>query len=361
MVTILLGGIAILLMLVVVVGLHELGHFIAARSYGVRIKQFSIGFGPSLFSYHTQSQTTWHWRLWPLGGYVEMLNSRLESIPETNWHLCLDKKKVFSRIIIYLSGVTMNLLVAFLAISLMYGVGVKQQMPTIKSVTNNSIASRAGLQAHDKIIRVDGGRCYTWREFAMEVLKKGGTKQKSELTVKRDGALIPLNINLSKWHYSHKNKNFLDSIGIKPTALAHVPKITIRFGFIESLTLAWSTMVHYIVFFCIIIKQLVAGNIPFMALLGPLGMLEATATIFSQGLSPYLNFLATFSIAVALVNLIPLPGLDGAQVVYCLIEKGRKKPMSVAFEALLQQLSTIVVMVLFVRLLMNDLNRFYSG
>lgn len=106
-----------------------------------------------------------------------------------------------------------------------------------------------------------------------------------------------------------------------------------------------------------ILKQLLTGVIPFSVLLGPLGIFAASVASFTQGVAVFLFFIATLSFAVAVINLFPIPGLDGGSIVYALIEKVRGKAVSVPMELLLHRLVFIIFCVLLVHLLMNDLQR----
>lgn len=106
-----------------------------------------------------------------------------------------------------------------------------------------------------------------------------------------------------------------------------------------------------------VLKQLFSGLIPFSALLGPIGIFAASVASLTQGVVVFMFFIATLSLAVAVINLFPIPGLDGGSIVYALIEKIRGKPVSVAMELLLHRLVFIVFCVVLVHLLMNDLQR----
>jgi len=126
------------------------------------------------------------------------------------------------------------------------------------------------------------------------------------------------------------------------------------------MTQANATIIQWLYFFLMVLKQLIIGAIPFSVLLGPIGLFAVSITSLSQGIVVFMFFIASLSTAVALVNLFPIPGLDGGSILYALIEKIRGKPLSVAMELLLYRLVVIVFALLLVHLLMNDLQRFYS-
>jgi len=109
-----------------------------------------------------------------------------------------------------------------------------------------------------------------------------------------------------------------------------------------------------------VLKQVLSGTVPFLLLLGPLGLLMTMVHSFLQGLAVFLYFIANLNLAVAIVNLLPLPGLDGGAIVYTCIEKIRGKPISVALEVLLHRLAMIALCVLFIQLIMNDVQRYVT-
>ncbi|MCA0404465.1 MAG: site-2 protease family protein, partial [Proteobacteria bacterium] len=115
-----LGFIGIVLTLLLVVGIHEWGHFLAARFYNVKIKRISIGFGRPLLKYHSRKGIEWVWAILPLGGYVHLLNSRIEPVNDKELPFAFDKKPIYQRIIILLAGAFANFLAAFIFLTLMY-------------------------------------------------------------------------------------------------------------------------------------------------------------------------------------------------------------------------------------------------
>ena len=145
--------------------------------------------------------------------------------------------------------------------------------------------------------------------------------------------------------------------------LGILPNLTADRGMIRASSLfeafnqANKAIAHYLYFFIMILKQLFSGVIPFAILLGPLGVFAASVVSLTQGMAVFFYFIASLSLAVALVNLFPIPGLDGGSILYALIEKVRGKPISVAMEVLLHRLMVIIFCLILFQLLMNDLTR----
>ena len=121
------AALAVILSVLLVVGVHEAGHALAARLFHITIKRISIGFGRPLFTWRTRSGVEWVWALWPLGGYVHLLNTRNTMVSPEDYAFCFDKKPIGTRCIVLLSGIFANLLMAWLALVLLYSVGYQQR------------------------------------------------------------------------------------------------------------------------------------------------------------------------------------------------------------------------------------------
>jgi regulator of sigma E protease len=146
---------------------------------------------------------------------------------------------------------------------------------------------------------------------------------------------------------------------LKSRSSAYIKQID-GVGFTVALKNTCLAIVSSLTFFLVMMKQLVLGHIPFIALLGPVGLFAEIIQSFHQGLVVFAFFIAQLSLAVGLVNLLPIPGLDGGSIAYAMLEKIRKKPISIALEVLLYRLALIVACVALVQLVMNDLTRYVS-
>ncbi|KGP63109.1 peptidase [Legionella norrlandica] len=350
---------AIILTLILVIGIHELGHALVARLFRIKISKISIGFGKPLIKWQTQSGCEWVWAMWPLGGYVQLLNSRISPVDPKENPYCFDKKPVWIRILILLSGAIANLITAWTALVLVFYIGINYKLPQIQSIKPDSLAAKAGVHAGDRWVAIEGYPTSSWQEVGMQLVIHWGQEDVEIVFRQPDKELKKTNLNLSQIQFTSKDGSLLDSIGIKPDLSAR--SVLKRYPSVfESMQKAFLEIAHIFYFFIMILKQLFTGVIPFSILLGPLAIFSASIASLSQGIIVFLLFIATLSLAVALVNLFPVPGLDGGSILYSLIEKIRGKPVSVALEILLHRLMVIVFCVLLVHLLMNDLNRYLS-
>ncbi|CEK09904.1 M50 family metallopeptidase [Legionella hackeliae] len=347
---------AILLTLILVVGIHEAGHALAARIFGVKIQKISIGFGKPLVSWKTKSNQEWVWALWPLGGYVQLLNSRIQPVPPEEFPVCFDKKPIWKRCIILLSGALANLITAWLALTLLFLIGYQQTPPLVQSVKADSIASSAGVKPGDRFISLAEQNVNSWQETGMRLIMLLGKKNVPAVIINNQGQLRSVNFDFSQWRYQ-RGMSLLQSLGIEPQT--DLPKEQINGeSIINAFCHAVVKSMQLLSFFLTMLKQIVTGVLPFAVLLGPIGLFSASVTSFFQGFTVFLYFIANLSLAVGLVNLFPIPGLDGGLIVYALLEKIRGKPISVPMEILFHRLVTIIFIVLLVQLILNDIKRY---
>jgi regulator of sigma E protease len=347
---------AITLTLIFVVGIHEAGHALAARFFKVTIQRISIGFGRPLVQWRSSRGCEWVWAMWPLGGYVQLANTRIDK--KISASVYFDKKPIGQRIIILLAGVTANLLTAWIAYIFVFYLGFYYKIPQIDTVQENSVASSAGMRTGDRFIAIAGHNTTSWQEVGEELIILWGEKDiKVTMAPPLTQQVKDITLDLSHVRFDNKAKSLLAGLGITANNTAsrewmQAPTLLVA---VDNANHAIS---HLSYFFIMILKQLISGIIPFSILLGPLGLFSASITSFSQGFVVFLYFIANLSLAVAFINVLPITGLDGGSVVYALIEKIRGTPVSIAMEVLLHRLMIIVAFVLLVHLLMNDLTRF---
>jgi regulator of sigma E protease len=352
----LLAIVAIILTLILVVGIHEGGHALAARYFKVKIKKVAIGFGKPLLHWQSSSGCEWIWAMFPLGGYVQLENSRISPVKTSDYSSCFDKKSIWQRIVILLSGAMANFIIAWIALVLVFTIGLNYTLPQIKSVLLDSPAARGGVAVGDQFISIAGHATPSWSDVGMQLVISWGKKE-VPFVLSTDGGkkFKVITVDLSKRSVHGLKPNLLVQLGVEPDLSA--PRSTLRFPIAEAIHQANATIIYMLYFFLMIFKQLFSGVLPFSMLLGPLSIFTVSVASLTQGFVVFMFFIATLSLAVGLVNLFPIPGLDGGSIVYALIEKIRGKAVSVAMELLLHRLAFIIFCVILVHLLMNDLQR----
>ncbi len=176
--------------------------------------------------------------------------------------------------------------------------------------------------AGDRITAVNGTQTDSWQEFARSIIIAMGDPNLKLTVLKSTGKMQHNTLNLRNWHIRPRDKSLLQSIGIQADMQVK-KKLKIANSFWDAVKEASSSISELMFFLMVMLVRIISGTIPFSLLLGPIGMLDATIYSFSQGASVFAFFVASFSLAVALINLLPIPGLDGGSILYALIEKSQ--------------------------------------
>lgn len=356
---ILISFCAILLCLICVIGIHELGHSIAAKIFGIKIQKISLGFGRPFLSW--KSKAGYIVEICPLlfGGRVHLYNNRVQKVAADEQLYCFDKQPIWIRIIVLLSGSLANLLLAFLALIFMLMLGFKQIQPIVAEIVPNSHAALAGLEANSKIISIANHKTSYFRDVAMQIIMHLGEKNVEITSCNSSNFCQKSTINLVVDSKSSHNFSIFQAIGFKPQNIEkntmYIPGVYFNIAFKDGCR----QLLDLTKFFLIMIKQIVTGHIPFASLIGPFKFFEAIIDSFSQGVATFLYFIANFSLAMSIANLLPLPTLDGGSIVYVIIEKIRGKPLSAALEILIYRLTFIAFAMFIVQLIANDLKYYF--
>lgn len=215
-----------LLALLLLVIVHEYGHFQVARWCGVKVLRFSFGFGKVLFRWHDKKGTEYAWSLFPLGGYVKMLDETEEPVDEKEKHLAFNNKPVLARIAIVLAGPLFNFIFAFIALWLVLVIGMHSLAPMVESVKPNSIAAKAGLTAKQEIIALKDTPINSWRDFQYAMMPLIGSDETVDLTVKSlsTGQISHVVLPLAHWKLDDKKPDPINSLGIEPF-IPNIPPI----------------------------------------------------------------------------------------------------------------------------------------
>ena len=286
-------------MLLVLVIPHEWGHMTVARWCGVKINEFSVGMGPLIFK-KKKGDTQYSLRLLPLGGYCAMEGEE-ESVDSPTSY---SSKSNAQKIAILLAGVTMNIIIAVIAVTIslcIAGVVVN----TLDSVVPGSPADKAGLQAGDTIIAINGEKTGTWEQVVEKIssYKEGETL---EITYRRGSETGTASVTPE---YSDENGGYM--IGI-------VAGTTNDFWTCAKMGPAttWELNKSLIQGF----KMLFTGHVGRDDIAGPVGLVKIVGAASDYGLASYLMLLAIVSLNLAIFNLIPIPGLDGGKIFFILLK-----------------------------------------
>ncbi|MBH0030834.1 MULTISPECIES: sigma E protease regulator RseP [unclassified Pseudoalteromonas] len=205
-----------ILALGILVAIHEYGHFWVARKMGVKVLRFSIGFGKPLLKWHDKYNTEYVIAAIPLGGYVKMLDERVDDVPANQRHLSFNAKSVHARIAIVAAGPMANFLFAIFALAVMYMVGVQSVKPVVGSITEGSRAEQAGIMPSQHIIKIGDDDITTWQDATFALMSNLG--EESVEVIVRDKNLQPRvkTLNLEGWKLDQQDVPPLSSLGIVP-------------------------------------------------------------------------------------------------------------------------------------------------
>lgn len=291
-----ISAIVIFLILVLV---HEFGHFIAAKLCGVTVHEFAIGMGPAIFK-KKHGETVYSLRCIPIGGYCAMEGEDEESESEG----AFSNKKPWQRILILASGALMNLLLGFILMCIIMFPSNSVGVPKIETIVEDSAAEAAGLQPGDKIIKIDNADIQTYAELKFELSRyKGGS---IDVGYMRNG---------EKYSTSLTPKQGDDG----GYYIGFVPRVEpLNFG--GRLYHSW----HYTVFYGKAILtslfDLVTGSIGMENMSGPVGIVSEIGKSAKEGWDSLVNLASLITINLGLFNLLPLPALDGGRILFVIVE-----------------------------------------
>lgn len=334
---------------------HELGHFFVAKKSGVGVKKFSLGFGPKIIGKKI-GETEYLISLVPLGGYVKLEGEEPDEAV-TDPERSFSNKPVSKRLAIVSAGPIFNLLfsVAILAIVFMTGVKVPSDSTVVGNVKKGFPAEVSGLNKGDTIIEIDGKKVDTWHQMAEIIHKKPNTELIFKIK-KVGGAVVDLKITPKAETVKDvfgKNQD-IGLIGIEPMIILerYNPVIAIAKGFERT----WDII--YLTFWAI--EKLIIGDISSKNIGGPILIFQKAGEFANEGFLPYVSFAALISINLGILNLLPIPVLDGGHIFFFLIEIIRKKPVSIRAREIAQQVGIFILVSLMLFAFYNDIMRFFE-
>lgn len=326
----------------ILIVLHELGHFLAARKFGVYIHEFSVGFGPKLFS-RKGDETEVSLRLVPLGGYVRFAGEEgIEpdedlDIPEERLLTSLPPAK---RALVMLAGPLMNLVVAMVAFFLVLSfVGIAKPTTQIAEVVAGYPAYEAGIQPGDRIIRVEDAEISEWGDMVALVQKRTGVP--TTIVVEREG-------NILSFTLTPIDVSGTGIIGVKAEVT------TVRFGVFRGIKEAFLETIFVSVAWIASVAGMISGAIA-PELTGPVGISQILGEAARQGIGQLLYVLGFLSANFALINLLPIPSLDGSRLLFVAVEGIRGKPIDPAKENIIHFIGFFLLMVLFIVITYKDI------
>lgn len=439
-----------ILALILLVIVHEYGHFLVARCCGVKVLRFSFGFGKVLARRYDKHGTEYAWSLFPIGGYVKMLDEEEGPVAKAERHLAFNRKPVWMKIAVVFAGPLFNFIFAFCALWLVLVVGIQSLAPMIDSIQPGSIAAKSGLLPRQEIIAFNHHPVSSWRDVQFELMTLVGTTEPVPITVKSmvNGEQQTRTLALDQWQYDGKNPDILATLGIKPFIPAVPPEVgevvenspaqiagfqkgdvilsfdgvaikdwldilgliknnpgklmpvevkrhgqlerfTVKVGVekrdgrdvgvlglrsivphwpagwlrvqrkgpVEALQGAFKQTLELTGASFSLIGRMVMGRVSLQGISGPIGIAQGAGESARSGFSYYMFFLALISISLGVLNLLPIPLLDGGHLLFYVVELIRRRPLSVEFKSIGMYIGFIFLMALMVLALSNDIGR----
>lgn len=345
-----------LLVLGVIVFIHELGHFLTAKYFGVKVEEFGLGFPPKIWGKKKgETEYTLNWI--PLGGFVKIAGEDGENRDDPR---NFGAKPIWQRAIILSAGVIMNFVLAIVLFSAIFMSGFPtdvtgvdtSQLPAgtksyvqITGISAGSPAEGAGILAGDKILKAGDNEVRKVTDLQNYTAENQG--KDISLTIDRQGKTIQAAV------FARANDNGQGAIGVslaEVAVIAYSPLEAIKAGFIHTGDLTF----YILQYLGQTVQELFTTGGTTADVSGPIGMVSMTQQAAQMGFSVLLNFMALISVNLGIVNILPLPALDGGRIAFLLIEKIKRSPVSPEWEAKIHNLGFMFLMLLMVVVTVKD-------
>ncbi len=434
----------------ILIAVHEYGHFWTAKKCGVKVEKFSIGFGKAIWQRTGKDGTEYTLAMIPLGGYVKMLDERVEDVPEELKDQAFNNRPLWQRSAIVAAGPLANFMFAIVAYWLVLIIGMPALKPVVGDLVPASIASQAGIEKGMELTAVSGIQTPDWQSANLQFVSHIGDDTMT-LTIKPDANsayTVERELDLTTWSYNPESDSSLQTLGIIPfspevtTIIAQVvegsaaqkaglevddeiiaidgqpikqwknvveiirnnpqtailvdvkrkdnietlaltpdsqdnakgaigyaglaPKIapwpdsylfTLQYGPLEAIPAAFEKTWQVVVLTVGMVKKLITGDVAVENLSGPISIAKGAGMTADFGLVYFLGFLALISVNLGIMNLFPLPVLDGGHLLFFAIEAVTRRPVSERIQEIGYRLGTAIIVILMVVALFNDVSR----
>lgn len=437
-----------LVAIAILIAVHEWGHFWVARRCGVKVLRFSLGFGKVLWSRIGKDGTEYSLSLIPLGGYVKMLDERIETVPDSEKHKAFNNQSIAKRAAIVAAGPFANFVFAILAFWFVFILGIPSVKPVIGSVTPHSVAADAGLQQGMLITEVDGKQVRDWETISYQFVSAVGHKEIT-LTIEADGQSKQIPLALDNWTLTPEEPLPFKRLGFtpfEPDVLMEIAKVSeggaaekagfqakdvvqtvngnqvpdwtsfatliqrspdepmqvvvnrdgqaitlnltparletkdrviglaglmpvikpfpkeylteIKYGPIDAVSQAIKKTADVTSLTIDVVGKLITGKVSVQNLSGPISIAKGAGDSAGIGLAYFLGFLGLISVNLGIMNLLPLPVLDGGHLVFFAVEAITRRPVSEKVQEIAFRIGAAILMGLMAIALFNDFARF---
>jgi len=345
--------ISFIILLSVLIFVHELGHFLAARIAGVGVLKFSLGFGPKIIGKkigETEYVLSWI----PLGGFVKLLGeSGNEELSPEDEKRSFFKQAIWKRMLIILAGPVFNFLLAMVIFIIVFMYGLPNLTAVIGEVQKESAAFEAGMTSGDKIITIDGIKVIFWEEIKPIIAESKGKEM--EVAVERGAEkkhlLIKPRLSKSKNIFGEEVSTYL--IGVSPAGNMIIERKNPWDAIIASVGKTWEISKLTV----ISVVKMLEGVISPRTLGGPIFIAQIAGAQVKEGIIPFILFMAILSINLGVINLFPIPVLDGGHIFFYLIEIVTRREISIKVKEISQQIGFVILLMLMLFVIFIDIER----
>jgi len=342
---VLITAIASILVFGSVIFIHEFGHFITAKKSGIKVNEFSIGMGPLLWS-RQRGETQYSLRLLPIGGYCAMEGEDEDSDDERSFN----NAPVWKRILVVVAGATMNLILGFLILGILTATGGNIASRTVAQFYDDASTEASGLMVDDKIIRINGSRVFVAEDIFYEMMYVEDGK--ADIEVIRDGEKVLLEDVTFTTEYDEENGVNLIVLDFAVYGVRKSFATVMKSSFLQAVSTT-RLIIKSVV-------QLITGVVPVNSLSGPVGIVSVIGSAAGNGIRSLLNILSYISIDLGVMNLLPIPALDGGKLLVLLAEAVTKKRLSQKWETAINIAGFVILIGIMVFATFNDITRLFS-
>lgn len=333
-----------ILTIAILIFIHELGHFLMARAFGMRVVKFSIGFLHPIFKWRSKKSGIQYQIGWlPLGGFVQIAGMNPFEDYDKDDPTLYPNKPTWQRFLVVFSGPFSNFLFGALLLAFIYMSGVPVLKPIIGEIVKGGRAFQLGLMPNDEIIKINNKEIKSWNELLY--LLKNHPGNKIELYVKRSSSIKKIVVS------PHPHPTYGYMLGIKPRGdffyeKSIPPHKAIPLGLIKATEITGEMLVGLI--------NLIRGKGE-GRLTGPIGIVKQGTKQLKSGWKLFFSFIATLNIALFLLNMLPLPALDGSHIGFLLIGALLRKPINKKIEAILHTIGFVFLLLLLILVTIRDI------
>ena len=331
----------------VIIFVHELGHFLTARIFGVTVHEFAIGMGPAIWKKQGRN-TLYSVRAIPMGGYCKLEGEDEDSADPGSF----SRKKPLPRIAILAAGACMNLILGFLIVLSLVAVTAVSNggMPSTRVDNVNPEASAAEfLQKGDRITEINGKAVHIRRDLSFELSRSNGAE--TTLTLERDGEKITKSFKPMEITYEDGSKGYIVGFDIAMESIT--PGRILHEAFFQTV---WMVKLVFVS-----LGMLFTGEAGIGDLSGPVGVMHAMNTMAQSGWFNFLFFAAFLAVNIGIMNLLPIPALDGGRILFVLIELIFRKPVPRDKEGWIHFVGFALLILLMIYATWNDIVRIFTS